>query len=144
VIVQVPFELSAGTASVTVRTPGGGSTTVESVPVMAAKPGLFEYQGANGMRYAVALRPDGSYISSANPARPGDIISVFATGLGQTMPAAGTNRAGVAGQTVAGTVIAGINNEGVRMVSAEMLEGVVGVYVVKMEIPANAATGTSR
>ena len=66
---------------------------------------------------------------------------MFAAGLGQTSPAAGTNRAGVRDQNLVATVISGINNEGVRTVSARMLEGSVGVYVVEMEIPQNAATG---
>ena len=67
---------------------------------------------------------------------------MFAAGLGQTSPAAGTNRAGVRDQNLVATVISGINNkEVVRTVSARMLEGSVGVYVVEMEIPQNAATG---
>ena len=74
----------------------------------------------------------------------GDIIKVFAAGLGQTSPAAVTNRAGIRDQNVLGTVISGINNEGVRTVSARAMEGAVGVYIVEMEIPENATTGDSR
>lgn len=144
VIVQVPFETTPGVASVTIRTSGGGSTTVENVAIGAIRPGIFDYVDASNRRYAVALRPDGSYISSTNPARRGDIIKVFAAGLGQTSPAAVTNRAGVRDQNVLGTVISGINNEGVRTVSARAMEGAVGVYIVEMEIPQNATTGDSR
>jgi uncharacterized protein (TIGR03437 family) len=144
VIVQVPFETAPGVASVTIRTSGGGSTTVDNVAIGAIRPGIFDYVDASNRRYAVALRPDGSYISSTNPARRGDIIKVFAAGLGQTSPAAVTNRAGVRDQNVLGTVISGINNEGVRTVSARAMEGAVGVYIVEMEIPQNATTGDSR
>jgi uncharacterized protein (TIGR03437 family) len=144
VIVQVPFETTPGAASVTIRTSGGGSTTVPNVQVQTAKPGIFQYQDVNGKQYGVALRPDGSYVSSTNPARRGDIIRVFATGLGQTSPAAATNRVGVRDQTVLANVISGINNEGVRTVSAKMAEGSVGVYIVEMEIPQTATTGDSR
>ena len=106
----------------TIRTSGGGSTTVANVQVQAAKPGIFQYRDVNGKAYGVALRPDGSYVSSSNPAHPGDIIRVFATGLGQTSPTAATNRAGVRDQNVIANVISGINNEGVRTVSAKMAE----------------------
>jgi hypothetical protein len=44
---------------------------------------------------------------------------------------------------VAATIISGINNSGVRTVSARLLEGSIGVYLVEMEIPADTATGNS-
>ena len=142
--VQVPFETTPGTASVTIRTTGGGSTTVASVPIQAAKPGIFGFQDVNGRIYGVAMRPDGSYITSTNPAHRGDIIRVFATGLGQTSPAAATNSPGVGTRNVVANVISGINNEGVRTVSARMLPGAIGVYLVEMEIPQTTTTGDFR
>ena len=69
---------------------------------------------------------------------------MFAAGLGQTSPAAVTNRAGIRDQNVLANVISGINNEGVRTVSARAMEGAVGIYIVEMEIPENATTGDSR
>ena len=41
-------------------------------------------------------------------------------------------------------VISGINNEGVRTVSARMLQGAIGVYIVEMEIPQTTTTGDFR
>jgi adhesin/invasin len=144
--VQVPFEVTPGSASVTIRSTTGGSTTVSGVQILPLKPGLFEFTEAGGQRYAVAVRPDGSYVSSANPARRGEIIRVFATGLGQVSPATGTNRAGLINevQSVLAPVIVGVNNEGVRVVSSQLQPGVVGVYVIAFEVPANTTTGTSR
>ena len=144
VIVQVPFETTPGPASVTIRISGGGSTTVANVQVQAAKPGIFQYQDVNGKQYGVALRPDGSYVSSTNPAHRGDIIRVFATGLGPNLAGRGYKSRGVRDQNVIANVISGINNEGVRTVSAKMAEGSVGVYIVEMEIPQTATTGDSR
>ena len=48
----------------------------------AAAPGLFQLDAVN----AVATRPDGSVITPDNPARGGDIVILYATGLGQTVP----------------------------------------------------------
>lgn len=140
VIVQVPFELSAGTVNVTIRTTGGGTTTVP-VTLLPVKPGVFTWTDTNGSVYAVATRPDGSYVSSANPARRGEEVRIYAAGLGQTSPATATNRVGLGGQQVAAPVIGGINDAGVRVVSAELLEGAVGVYVITLEIPADTAAG---
>ncbi|HYP08534.1 MAG TPA: Ig-like domain-containing protein, partial [Bryobacteraceae bacterium] len=144
VIVQVPFETGPGNASVTIRVAGAGETTVSAIPIQAVKPSFFDFVDTNSRRYVVALRPDGSYVTSTNPARRGETVRVFATGLGQTTPLASTNRLGVRDQNVNALVIAGINNEGVRLVSAKMVEGSVGVYVVEMEIPTTATTGDAR
>lgn len=142
VTVQAPFELGApGTVNVTVRV-SGGSTVVSNVPIVAIQPGLFEAISSSGVRYAVAIGDDGRYIAPGQGARPSEIVRVFVTGLGQTMPATGTNRAGVPGQAVAATMVMGFNNEGVRVVSAEYMVGVVGVYIVAFEVPSTATTGT--
>jgi adhesin/invasin len=143
VIVQVPFEAPPGTANVTIRTAGGGTNTVP-VTILPVKPGVFTYTDVNGATYAVATRPDGSYISAANPARRGEEIRVYASGLGQTAPATATNRAGLPGQQVAAQVVAGVNNAGVRVRSSELLEGSVGVYVITMEVPADTPTGSNQ
>jgi uncharacterized protein (TIGR03437 family) len=146
VAVQVPFEVAQGAAGVTIRVANGGSTTVNDVVIMPIKPGIFETVDASGQRYATATRPDGSYVSAANPARRGEIIRVFATGLGQTTPATATNRAGSLDvpQNVMAAVIVGVNNQGVRVVSAQLLPGAIGVYVVAFEVPADTTPGASR
>lgn len=145
VIVQVPYEVSPGTVSVTVRLASGVSTTVQGVQILPVKPGIFEFVDPGlGRRYAVVTRPDGSLVSSANPARRGEIVRVYVTGLGQTTPATGTNRVGVEGQTVATQLLVGLNNSGVRVVSAETVEGSVGVYTVAFEVPGDTQTGFDR
>ena len=142
--VQVPFEVSPGSATVTVRTSTRGTTTVPGVQILPIKPGVFEFIDSSGQRFATGVRPDGSYISSTNPARRGEIIRAFLSGLGQTTPATGTNRLGLANQNVVAPVIVGLNNEGVRVVSARLLPGVVGVYAVEFEVPATATPGPVR
>ncbi len=142
VTVQAPFELGApGTVTVTVKV-GGGSTSVPNVPTYPLQPGLFETVNSSGVRYAVAIGDDGRYIGPGQGARPGEIVRVFVTGIGQTIPTTGTNRAGVPGQTVAANLVMGFNNEGVRLVSAEYMVGVVGVYIVAFEVPSTATSGS--
>jgi uncharacterized protein (TIGR03437 family) len=143
VVVQVPYEVNAGSANVTVRS-AGGNTTVQNVPISAVKPGVFTFQDTGGQTFAVATRPDGSYVSSGNPARRGEEIRIYVTGVGQTISASGTNRAGIPGQTVAAQVIAGLNNAGVRVRSAEAMEGVIGVSVITMEVPLDTQAGPNQ
>jgi uncharacterized protein (TIGR03437 family) len=74
---QVPWEVSAGPATIVVRSRGVWSAAV-SVTLQPAAPGLFT--DANGG--AAALNADGSINSQENPAAAGSLISVFFTGQG--------------------------------------------------------------
>ncbi|MCW5979332.1 MAG: Ig-like domain-containing protein [Bryobacteraceae bacterium] len=140
VAIQVPFELTPGTTSATIRV-SGGSSTVQDIPVLQAQPGIFEAVGPNGLRYGVALRPNGSYVSPQNPARRGEIIALFATGLGRVDPAAATNSVGIPGQRALERIVVGVNNQGVRVLRGEYAPNMIGIYIVFFEIPADTATG---
>lgn len=52
------------------------------IQLAAAAPALFQA----GTEMVIAVRTDGSLITADTPAKPGDLVIVFATGLGQTIP----------------------------------------------------------
>ncbi len=134
VTVQVPFEVTPGSAvSVVINSAGGGTATV-STPVSAYAPGAFTTT-IGGQTIAVATRPDGSYVSPTNTALQGENITFYVTGLGQTSPATGDGDSGIAGQQVTAPLIVGINNGGVPLISAIYAPGLVGVYAVTLQIP---------
>jgi adhesin/invasin len=140
VTVQVPFEVQPGSSvPLTVSVTNGGSATV-MVPVKAYAPGVFTTV-YDGKPYAVVVRPDGSYVSPTNPAQLGENISVYVTGLGEVAPAAATGDAGVPGQSVTTRLIVGLNNGGVPLISADYAPGLVGVYVVTLQVPEKTKTG---
>lgn len=142
VTVQVPFELAGSTsANVTINTPGGGSGTISNVQLKPFAPGVFETNAFGLAHQAVAIRPDGSFVSPANPARRGETIRIFATGLGQTTPVTATNFAGVPGQNVAAQLVVGLNNSGVPLISAQTVPGLVGVFVVALQVPSDTTPG---
>lgn len=83
--VVVPFEVAAPSTQIVVQNGAGQSTTM-SVPVVAATPALFTISGfGNGQ--AAVLNEDGSVNSATNPAAANSVVTLFATGLGQTTPA---------------------------------------------------------
>lgn len=144
VTVQVPFETAIGTATVVINSPGGGTATVNNVPIQAAAPGVFVTQ-YNGQNFAVAVRAsDGSYISPSNPIKPGDTICIFATGLGQTNPPITTDSPGVGTATLNYSIDLGLDNAGVPVVSANPLAETVGVYLLCMEAPRSVVGGASQ
>jgi uncharacterized protein (TIGR03437 family) len=53
--------------------------------VVQAAPGVFTFDGT----HAAALNQDGSINSANNPAKPGSIVSIYATGLGAITPSQG-------------------------------------------------------
>jgi uncharacterized protein (TIGR03437 family) len=139
--VQVPFELQPGTVTVVITAVGGatGSTTVT---VQQAAAGIFTTGTSDN--FAVAVRSDGSYVSALNPATRGENIGIFVTGLGQVSPATATNRAGIPGQAVNAKIIAGLANGGITVSKAEYAAGLIGVYLVTIQIPLDAKTGPAQ
>ena len=141
VTVQAPFELAPGGAVYVTVKVGGGQTTVSGVPVLVALPGIFETVAADGTRYVVATRPDGTLVTPSNPARRGELIRFYATSLGPTLPLVQTNQPGVGGQLAYLPLIVGVGGSGVPVVSAEYAQNMIGVFVVAIQIPENAPTG---
>jgi uncharacterized protein (TIGR03437 family) len=147
VTVQVPCDVTPGTVPVTVRV-GAASRNV-NVQVQPVSPGIFETRfdqsgtTSDQRRHAVLVRPDGSYVTLQNPARRGEIIRVYVTGLGPTSPAVGTNQVGL-GDTdlnVVNPVVVGVNHAGVRVISATYAQNLIGVYEVEFEVPVDVPAG---
>lgn len=143
VAVQVPFEVpDTGVIPVTVTSSGTSATVnVTSSPV---SPGIFEAVDALNRRYAVVTRLDGTFVTPDNPIGRGEVARVYVTGLGRTNSAAFTNAYGGADQKVIAPVIVGINDAGVRVISAEYAQNLIGVYVVTFEVPADTTPGQFR
>ena len=122
-----------------------------TLPVAAARPGIFTID-ASGKGQGAILNQDGSLNSSANPATPGSVITLFITGAGATDPA-------VADGAVLSDVIAkpqlpvavlfdDPTEDGTvspaEVVSAESVSGsVVGLLQVKVHLPSWVKTGSA-
>ena len=135
--IQVPFEIQPGSVTVTINAAGGGNGTF-NVQVQQFSPGVF-VTGAQG--FVVAIRPDGSYVSPNNPARRGEVIRLYVTGLGAVSPAAATNTAGVPGQNVVSYIAVGLNNAPVPFISITYAQGMIGVYEITLQLQNDAPTG---
>jgi len=136
--IQVPFETPPGNTTV-VLSASGGATSTYSIQTLPYAPGVFTNTYGN-LTIAVAVRSDGSYVSPTNPAQRGETIYVFANGLGQTSPAAVTNTQG-AGQLVTANVVVGLNNKGVPHTKIDYAPGLVGVYIVGVQVPLTTLPG---
>lgn len=116
------------------------SSNEVTLPVAAAAPGIFAYPGRT---QAVVVNQDRSMNSASNPAARGEIITLFATGEGQTAPA------GMDGKLLlAGNWPAPVGNLAVTFGGAPgevQFKGVVsaGVLQVNVKVPQAAPAGTA-
>jgi len=140
--VQVPFEVLPGPVTITVAAAGGGSSSFNAT-IQTLAPGVFTTTSA-GQTFAVAVRPDGSFVTAGNPARRGEDITVYVTGLGTVSPATATGDVGIPNQTVVASLIVGLNNSGVPLVSAVYAPGMVGVYAITLTVPAGTTAGPAQ
>jgi uncharacterized protein (TIGR03437 family) len=76
----VPPNLSPGPVSVRVLVNSWSGPLIQ-LTLATAAPGLFQLDAQN----AVATLNDGSVLTPSSPAKPGDIVVLYATGLGQTV-----------------------------------------------------------
>jgi uncharacterized protein (TIGR03437 family) len=144
---QVPCTAAVGSNPVTVAV-GAGSATA-TVNLKPASPGVFETStpltvaGGNTYPMGVFLRPDGTFVTPGNPARKGDTIVAYVTGLGPATPSVGTNALPLptAISTANNTLVIGLANQGIPLVSAQLSPDLVGVYLVSFQVPTTEPSG---
>jgi uncharacterized protein (TIGR03437 family) len=142
--VQVPFETPPGLNNVTIKV-GGGETVVPNVDVVPYAPGLFQVTTANNVPEGILVRSNGSYVSPTNRPVRGETVTLLATGLGQPSPPTATNFVGLPDQILnTANLVIGFNNEGYSVTEASYMPGMVGIYRVSFQIPANAPVGVDR
>ena len=121
--VQIPPELTPGTYPVRVRSPFGAAT--ESVEVAASAPAIFP---------GAVVNQDGSFNSPATPAKRGQVLTIYCTGLGAVVASGALFRTQAA-------VTGILNGVEIRPTFAGWTPGSDGVYQVNLPVPAAAPPG---
>jgi uncharacterized protein (TIGR03437 family) len=127
---QVPFETITSGAAVVVNTSAGSSEAF--VQISPAAPGIY-----SGQPIAHA---NGSAVTPASPAVAGEVITIIASGLGDTTPGSATGIAALAQPLpLQHSVTAFVNGVSAAATAAGQIPGQIGVYFVSLTVPANAA-----
>ncbi len=143
VTVEVPFNIPLGTAQVRLR--AGKETAVTEVQILPVTPGIFEFRRPDSTRQGVVLHSDGSLVDLEHPARRGESLRCFTTGLGPLNPPIGTNQPGPASPSaVAYPIAVGIHNSGVPVLYARSAAGLIGVEEVGFLVPPEAPSGPAQ
>ena len=128
----VPAGLAPGTAAVAVLAPNG-LTVAAQVPLLATQPGIF-YNTENA--YGAVLIAGTAQTTVDRPAVGGDVLEVYATGLGAVQPSATLGLS----ETVAkpGAYIAGTL---APVLFSGLAPGFVGLYQVNVQVPDGIRSG---
>ena len=142
----LPSDLSPGAVQVQVRNPAGISAKVP-ITVQTNAPQLFSMDGM----HVSASHEDGSLVGkpgllpaapdATTPATPGETILLYGTGLGPTTPAL------IPGQLPAKPASLGtkpqvmIGGADATVMSAEVVAGSAGLYLIRVQVPPTAANG---
>lgn len=146
---QLPYETLPGTALVEVLN-NGTAVTNEFLTVSAAAPGVFTTR-ANGQGQAVALNQDFTANAESKPEARGRFVILFANGQGAQF-VNGANQATAAPASGAATpssplfATAGLPSVTIGGIAANvgfsgLAPGLVGVWQLNVQLPANAPTG---
>ncbi|HEY2107300.1 MAG TPA: hypothetical protein VGH29_15985, partial [Candidatus Binataceae bacterium] len=140
----VPYEVDGKLGTqVQVKNGSLNSDTV-ALPVAAVAPSIFSVN-LSGAGQAAVLNQDGLTVNSAkSPAARGSIISIYATGEGQTQPGGIDGRISAGGSAPAPTrpVTVLIDGKPAEVQYAGSAPGAVaGLFQVNVKIPTDAATG---
>jgi uncharacterized protein (TIGR03437 family) len=134
---EFPLETPLGSQTVVVAGPNGSSQAY-TVQVAAAAPAIFFSPVP-----AVLKNADYSLVSAANPAKPGDVILVYCTGLGQTTPALTTGMGAAAGVvSYTAPLTATMGGKAATVIYSIASPGFPGLYQVAVTVPAGLTGST--
>jgi len=107
-----------------------------AMKLLEAAPALFQW----GPTTVVATRPDWTHINAAAPARPGEIVILFATGLGETNPEAIWLQAPPAAAPLKrmsefGVILDNTLLEREQVLYAGAAPGFAGLYQINLKLP---------
>jgi uncharacterized protein (TIGR03437 family) len=140
-IVQIPFEL-VGLATATVQATVGAQTSVSrSIALDNFVPGIFT-ANRQGTGAAAAVHQDNvTPVTAQNPARPGEVIVIYATGMGAVTPPLPTGARSTGNPTVFTPIV---NIDGIPgvVVFSGAAPGYTGLYQVNVQIPASTRSAS--
>jgi uncharacterized protein (TIGR03437 family) len=133
---QLPLEVQPG-ASVSVLVNANGLLTAPQTYLVApAMPGIFI--GSTG---PAVLDGQSQLVTPQNPARIGDVLQIFSTGLGTTDPPVASGAAGPSFSTVTNPVSVTVGGVNAQVIYQGLAPGFVALYQVNIIVPSGVTPG---
>jgi uncharacterized protein (TIGR03437 family) len=139
--IQIPFELMGAPLQVIVSV-AGLSSTAATANVATVAPGIFTYT-ADGKGDGAITHVDGSAVTTQTPAQPGELVILYATGLGPVMPAVPTGALPAGTSSSVSQVMLSIGGIGVIPDFAGLAGCCVGLNQINARVPAGVSRGNA-
>jgi len=114
------------------------SSVPQTIMIGFARPAIFTADSSGKGQGAVLSNPAHQLVDKTSPAKAGDVVSVYCTGLGRTYPpppAAGTKTPMTPVYTADIAVTATVGGNAANVQFAGLAPGFVGLYQVNIQIP---------
>jgi len=141
---QVPFELAPGVATLVV-TGKEAAGAPGSVTIVSAQPGVFTVS-QSGTGQGVVLDGLNNLVDSSHAVKAGEVVVIYATGLGATSPPVATGQAAPAVPPLAlvtTPVKVTIGGVEAAVEFAGLAPGFVGLHQVNARVPAGVSAGNA-
>lgn len=140
---QLPANVN-GNATMTLFTPGGISNNFY-FSILSAAPSIFR-SGTAGPETGIATiyrNDNGQLITPTNPIHPGDIIIIYATGMGRTSPFVDSGLPAPAVPLPNTVISASVTLGGapLNVLYSGLVPGEVGVYQINASVPSGVPQG---
>jgi uncharacterized protein (TIGR03437 family) len=136
---QVPWEVATGPNATIAVSNGDTAGASISVPVLTAQPGIFNYS-AGGNTFGAILHADFQLADTAHPAKPGETVLIYCTGLGAVSSPPADGEPGKGQPTVATPTVT-IGGTKATVSFSGLAPGFVGLYQINVEVPDGLAAG---
>lgn len=156
---QMPYETSVAQIATVQIVNTGTAGNIRSVQAETSNPHILVWAPAQASGgYGIIVNADDNTLSlpatdtglgrSTRPSRPGDVITIYCTGLGQTTPSAQDGQAASSSPLMnTAPVTVAFSSGGAPVTAKSSFAGLtptlVGLYQVNVTIPSNVPTGTS-
>ncbi len=140
---QTPFAVQGQTADIIVTNNGQSSPPVQ-VPVAPTSPGIFSLQ-QTGFGPGIVTHADFSLVTAQNPARLGEVVIIFLTGMGAVNPSFPDGAAGPVNplsRTTDPNISVLFGGETGTVFFSGAAPGFVGLYQLNARIPSTGVTGS--
>jgi uncharacterized protein (TIGR03437 family) len=139
VVGMIPYDVALNTSLQLVARSGNALSSPQPALIIPVRPGVFVQDAATAL--GAIVRSDGAVAGPSAPAKPGEVVVVYCTGLGAVNPPV---QAGVAASltTLSSTVnavTASVGGMPATVLFAGVTPGSSGLYQVNLVVPAGLA-----
>lgn len=142
---QVPCDAPlSGSVAVTVTTAAGISDS-QSLRLGPYAPGVFTYATASGALNPIIVHVDNTLVTSDRPAAAGEVLIVYATGVGNLnhLPTTGTGSPQSPLSTAVDLPAVTVGGASAAVLFAGLTPGFVGLSQINVQLPATLPAGSS-